>query len=84
MRAFRVFPIIRTDQDFAVLPAFFAMKFVYRHEEILFPEMKTSSREQRPIRLKGLTSLTLLIISHLRLNTILNKTVRRLYTVNYQ
>jgi hypothetical protein len=36
MRAFRTFPVCRADEDFTVLSAFFAMKLVYRHDEILF------------------------------------------------
>jgi hypothetical protein len=42
MRALGTFPIASADEDFAVLPAFFAMKLVYRHNEILFQHAKIS------------------------------------------
>lgn len=35
MRAFGIFPLRRPDQQFTVLPAFFAMKFVYWHKKKL-------------------------------------------------
>ncbi len=41
-------------------------------------------RENISIRGKGLTSLTLLILRHLRLNTILNKIEGRLYIIDGQ
>jgi hypothetical protein len=37
VRALGIFPVARADQQFAVLPAFFAMKLVDWHEEILLP-----------------------------------------------
>ena len=41
--AFGPFPIARTHEDFAVFVAFFAMKFVKRHEDSLAVLFKNSS-----------------------------------------
>ena len=44
MWTFRIFPIGRADQQFAVFPAFFTMELVYRHMKIVFPRAKISRR----------------------------------------
>jgi hypothetical protein len=42
MRAFGIFPVTGTDEQFAVLSAFSTMKLVYRHRRILFQGNKIS------------------------------------------
>lgn len=46
MRAFGPLPIRRTDQDFAILFALFAMKLVNRHGTIIIRRLKSSSHKR--------------------------------------